>query len=53
MGVPFSVECFAWRRYRQSIRNVPDFLDPVVVAEIDDRLDRAGRENDVVIPWAI
>ena len=53
MGVPFSVECFAWRRYRQSMRNVPESLDPVVVAEIDDRLDRAGRENDVVIPWAI
>ena len=35
------------------MRNVPDSLDPVVVAEIDDRLDRAGRDNDVVIPWAI
>lgn len=35
------------------MRNVPDSLDPAVVAEIDERLLGVEREHGVRIPWAI
>ncbi|TBN57212.1 nucleotidyltransferase domain-containing protein [Glaciihabitans arcticus] len=35
------------------MRTLPHSLDPVVVAEIDDRLARSAEEFDVTIPWAI
>ena len=35
------------------MRAVPSSLDPVVVAEIDRRLESVSAEHDVRIPWAI
>lgn len=36
-----------------SLRNVPSSFDPSVVKQIDARLDRVERENDVIITLAI
>ena len=35
------------------MRNIPDSLDPAVVAEIDDRLERVAGEEGVTISWAV
>jgi predicted nucleotidyltransferase len=35
------------------MRELPSTLDPIVVAEIDDRITRLQREHRVAVPWAI